>query len=69
MAFETPAPPEGELPSVAGILDNHAQVERRPVPTLQDALALGEKYATWWKGSRASHFACDCETIAAGAPI
>ena len=44
------------------ILADHAHevLEARSLP---EAIALGEKYAKWWQGSRVSHFSCECDDI------
>ncbi len=44
-------------------LDNHAHQALQPQPTPQLALGLAERYAAWWRSSRATHFACDCGEI------
>jgi hypothetical protein len=66
-AFETPAPDlkGSAAAAIQTAFDDHSHAQLDPVPTLEDALALAEKYARWWKGSRASHFVCGCDEIKA----
>lgn len=47
------------------LFDDHGH-EVLSAPTLLEAIALAEKYAKWWKGSRASHFRCECAEIEPG---
>ena len=65
--LETPAVPKGAptLDAARAVFANHAHEILDPVGTLVEALALGERYAKWWRSSRASHFSCACEPITA----
>lgn len=64
-----------EVPTSAGLkrsarakidasLDAHSHVQLDPQPTMTAALRLAERYAKWWRGTRAVSFKCDCKTIA-----
>jgi hypothetical protein len=56
------APPGGNMDALRAVLEDHAH-EALEASSLPEALALGESYAKWWQGSRASHFVCDCDRI------
>jgi hypothetical protein len=47
------------------VLAGHAHAALEPQSSLKKAMALAERYGKWWRGSRASHFDCACEEIAA----
>jgi hypothetical protein len=70
-AFETPHGPDASRSPVDGLraaLGDHAHVTLDPVTSLPEALALGERYAKWWRSSRAQHFNCGCGEIEQAAP-
>jgi hypothetical protein len=54
---------EGAKGAGEKILDDHAHEKLPESKSLVDAMRLAERYAKWWRGSRASHFKCECETI------
>jgi hypothetical protein len=66
--IETPEPGPnaeslGSHAKVQSILEQHSHQVLESQPSLRAAMDLAERYAKWWKGSRATHFDCPCEEI------